>query len=53
MGIAKALGLHRGEVERFKTLEVDIAFQMGTVITWSVRLCIWGFSVKNVCTWRS
>ena len=30
MGIAKALGLHRGEVERFKTLEVDIAFKMGT-----------------------
>ena len=37
MGIAKALGLHREEVERFKTLEVDIAFKMGTVITWSVR----------------
>jgi len=37
VGIAKALGLQRGEVKRFKTLEVDIAFKMGTVITWSVR----------------
>jgi hypothetical protein len=43
VGIAKALGLQRGEVERFKTLEVDIAFKMSTVITWSVRYVYLGF----------
>ena len=58
VGIAKALGLQRGEVERFKTLEVDIAFKMGTVITWSVRyvylgflgeICVFGIPRWKVC----
>ena len=39
VGIAKALGLQRGEVERFKTLEVDIAFKMGTLVG---EICVFG-----------
>ena len=42
MGIAKALGLQKGEVERFKTLELDVAFKICTVITWSVRYAYLG-----------
>ena len=50
MGIAKALGLQRGEVKRFKTLEVDIAFKMGTFITWSVRYVYLG-SLGQECVY--